>query len=279
METNAVAAHVCPDCAAQIETLTGLVSELIEENGNLQLLDVALHRNTALFEALLANSVDGVMLTGADRRILRVVRGLTGFAPGELNGSLIESTLLPEDREIMVHCYRRLLDRRCAKTEFEVRAYRPDGSIVYLSGTLTDMLDDPNVQAIVFNYADVTQRKLGELTAAEFAAVVQWADYSIFSKDKEGRILTWNDGARKMFGYKEDEIVGRHVWLLVPEELRLQEQEARQIIVATGAAQEVRSTRVAKDGTPISVLIELAPIRDRYGRTSGILHLSRRAMA
>jgi PAS domain S-box-containing protein len=279
METSPVAAHVCQECAGQIENLHWLVSELSEENANLQLLDDALRRNTALFEALLANSVDGVTLTGADRRIVRVVRGLTGFAPGELSGVLIESTLHPDDREILLNCYRQLLDRRCNKAEFDVRAFRPDGSIVYLSGTLTDMLDDPNVLAIVFNYQDVTQRKRGELTMAEFAAIVQKADYSIFTKDTEGNILTWNGGARQMFGYAEEEIAGRHVRILVPEELREEEQAARHLIVENGSPTELRTIRLAKDGERIPVLIELAPIRDHYGRTLGILHLSRRVRA
>jgi PAS domain S-box-containing protein len=275
METNPVTKRTCPDCAAQIESLNRLVSELVEENANLQLLDDTLRRNTALFEALLANSADGVTLTGPDRRILRVVKGLTGFAPEELRGALVESVVVPEDQHMLVNCYRQLLNRSCQKAEFAVRAFRPNGSIVYLAGTLTDMLDDPNVQAIVFNYENVTERRSGELIAAEFGAIVQSADHSIFSKDIEGRILTWNDGARKMFGYTDDEIVGRHVHLLVPEEMKDQEQKARQLVVETSQATEFRTVRVAKDGARIPVLIELAPIRDCFGRICGILHLSR----
>ena len=140
-----------------------MVSKLEEDNGNLLLLDGALRRNTALFDALLANSADGVMLTGADRRILRVVRGLLGFTPGELNGALLDSLVLPEFQEILVAAFRRLLDRSCRKIALDMRAPRADGFIACISGTLTDMLDDPNVQAIVFNYRDISRLKRGEL--------------------------------------------------------------------------------------------------------------------
>src|ERR1700722_17396808 len=166
METTSAAAHVCPDCAARMEDLNGRIEDLNgktwqleDENRNLRLMVETLRPKGAWFAALLANSTEGVILTGPGRRILRVMRGLMGFVPGELQGALIESIVLPEDRHILVQGYRDLLDGRCGTAEFEGRALRPDGSVKYLAGTLTDMLDIPDIQAIVANYADVTRRK------------------------------------------------------------------------------------------------------------------------
>jgi PAS domain S-box-containing protein len=132
----------------------------------LRSLDDALRRNTALFEAILVNSADGIALTRADRRIFRVIRGITGRVPGEPAGVLAESIFLAEDRHIVIDCYRNLLDHHCGTIAFEARAVHADGSIMYLSGSLSDMLDDPNVQAIVCNYSDVTLRKQAQLKLA-----------------------------------------------------------------------------------------------------------------
>jgi PAS domain S-box-containing protein len=159
MKTISAAAHVCPECAVRIEQLTAAVLQLEDENRNLNRLEEALRRKDAWLAAVLANSAEGVLLTGPGRRILRVVRGLTGFAPGEMQGALVESVVIPEDQAILLNGYQDLLGRRCKKAEFEVRARGADGSIQYLAGTLTDMLDDPDVQAIVANYSDVTRHK------------------------------------------------------------------------------------------------------------------------
>lgn len=152
----------------RIEELTTQNSELIEENSNLNLLNTVLRRNTALFGALIANSAGGITLTGPDRCIVRVVKGLTGFAPSDLAGVLIESMAISEDQAVIVDCYRRLLRRECKEVHRDVRVARAGGTIAWFSMTLTDMLDDPNVQCIVLNYLDITAQK--ELESAGFSA-------------------------------------------------------------------------------------------------------------
>jgi PAS domain S-box-containing protein len=142
--------------AQQIDELTAQVSELIEVNANLKLLDTVVRRNTALFKALLANSSEGITLTGPDRRIVRVVKGLTGISAADLNGVLIESLAIPEDQPIILGCYDQLLQRHAQKVRCEIRVVRADGSTARFSVTMTDMLDDPNVQCIVWNYVDIT---------------------------------------------------------------------------------------------------------------------------
>ena len=141
--------------STQIEKLSERISELEEENANLRRLDETIRRNNALFNALLANCSAGIALTGPDRRIVRVVRGLTGLDTTQLAGVPLELLAVPEDRALVVDCYLRLLRRTCEKTSFEARVQRADGTITRFSITLTDMLDNPNVQGIVCNYTDL----------------------------------------------------------------------------------------------------------------------------
>lgn len=167
VESDRAPAERCCDCNVKVEQLTARISDLMEEN--LRLLHETTRRNHALFETLLANSTAGITLTGPDRRIIRVVRGLTGFSTTDLTGTLIESLAVPEDQPVIVDCYRQLLSRSCCQVKREIRVPRSDGPIRRFSITLTDMLDDANVQAIVWNYHDVTAEKEQNLKGAETA--------------------------------------------------------------------------------------------------------------
>jgi PAS domain S-box-containing protein len=167
MDSDGIAANACEQGEALIDQLREQMSALIEENANLRLLDDVLRRNNALFEALLAHSSVGITLTGPDRRIVRVVQGLTGFSPADLSGVLIESLAVPEDRAVIVEAYRLLMSRSCQQVKREIRVARADGAVRRFAVTLTDMLDDQNVQGIVWNYQDITVQ--GEPEMNQFA--------------------------------------------------------------------------------------------------------------
>jgi hypothetical protein len=140
------------ECAARMEEMNERIGELLEENVRLKHLEDVVKRNNALFEALVMNGNDGIALTGPDRRILKVVRGLTGFDTSALPGALVDAVAIPEDRPIVVDAYRQLLGGMCKSIRIEIRAQHADARVVMHSATLTDMLDNPNVQGIVWNY-------------------------------------------------------------------------------------------------------------------------------
>jgi PAS domain S-box-containing protein len=134
----------------RIRALADRVAQLESEN---TLLEETLQRNHRMFEALLRNCQHGITLTGPDRRIVRVVKGLTGIDPTSLQGQLIDSLAVPEDRQTIVDAYRTLLSGACARVDIVVRVLRADGTTAVHMATLTDMLDDTNVQGIVWNYS------------------------------------------------------------------------------------------------------------------------------
>jgi two-component system, chemotaxis family, CheB/CheR fusion protein len=67
---------------------------------------------------------------------------------------------------------------------------------------------------VLFSLLDITERKRAEATTARLA-IVQSSDDAIISKDLDGTITSWNDGAKRLFGYVTEEVVGRPVSLLI----------------------------------------------------------------
>ena len=72
---------------------------------------------------------------------------------------------------------------------------------------------------------DIAERKRIEESRYRLAAIVDSADDAIISKDLNGIIRTWNEGARRMFGYTSDEIVGHSILRLIPKHMRGEEDE------------------------------------------------------
>lgn len=119
------------------------ISELEHENENLRKLDQALHRNSYVFDVLLRASEEGILLLSPEWTILRVIHSALGYAQRDLVGQSLLAVIHPDDVERMQNC--------SADTNIDFRALDPNRKWIWLRGYVTDMLDDPNVQAIVLN--------------------------------------------------------------------------------------------------------------------------------
>ena len=134
----------------QMERLRERAAQLEEENIRLE---ETLRRNSKAFQDLLINGDAGIVLTGPDRRIVQVIQGISGMDPDSCTGRTIESFVIEEDRQIVVDAYRDLLEQRRSKVKILVRVPCPDDTVVLFAATGSDMLSNPNIQGIVWNYS------------------------------------------------------------------------------------------------------------------------------
>ena len=88
-------------------------------------------------------------------------------------------------------------------------------------------------------------------------------DYAIFMLDPDGHIISWNTGAERIKGYREDEIVGKHFSTFYPPEdiaARKPQRELEQAI-AVGSIED-EGWRVRKDGTRMWAHVVIDPLYD-----------------
>jgi len=101
------------------------------------------------------------------------------------------------------------------------------------------------------------------------AAIVESSDDAILSKSVDGTVLSWNDGAQRLLGYRAEEIIGKPSAVLLPRE-RVQEEEENLARLRRGERVERGATvRVAKDDRRIDVSVTLSPLNDRDGHVVG----------
>lgn len=97
------------------------------------------------------------------------------------------------------------------------------------------------------------------------AAIVESSDDAIISKTLQGIITTWNKSAERMFGYMPDEIIGKHISVLIPEELRKEEELLIGKISQGERIDHFETIRLNKKGIRIEVSLTISPIRDNAG--------------
>jgi PAS domain S-box-containing protein len=112
--------------------------------------------------------------------------------------------------------------------------------------------------ALTANSLEESQRLL--------ALIVESSDDAIISKNLDGIIISWNEGAERIFGYTAEEAVGQPVAILSPPG-RL--DEMRQILDHIKAGRRVdhyETVRRRKDGQLINISLTVSPVCDESGR-------------
>jgi PAS domain S-box-containing protein len=97
----------------------------------------------------------------------------------------------------------------------------------------------------------------------------------IISTDLDDRIVTWNRGAEALFGYSKDEVIEKHLSILLPPERFHELEEIRAKVQISGALRDIEVRSKRKDGVMIYLSLSVSPIRDVEGRISGFLRIAK----
>jgi PAS domain S-box-containing protein len=122
---------------------------------------------------------------------------------------------------------------------------------------------------------DITERKLVEESRLRLAAIVESSEDAIISKNLDAVIVSWNAAAQRTFGYTEQEAVGRPISILIPSELREEENKILERLRAGERIDHYETVRVTKAGNKINVSLSISPIEDSTGRIVGFCKIAR----
>lgn len=114
-----------------------------------------------------------------------------------------------------------------------------------------------------------------ELAPYWLAALVESADDAIISKTLDGIITSWNRGAERIFGYTPDEVIGKPVTILIPEEYLDEEPAILAKLKAGDRIEHYETIRVRKDGTLLNISLTVSPIIGPGGQIIGASKIAR----
>jgi PAS domain S-box-containing protein len=110
---------------------------------------------------------------------------------------------------------------------------------------------------------------------AHLGAIVTSSDDAIISKDLNGIIVTWNQAAERVFGYKAEEVIGKSITILIPPELQGDEVIILSKIRAGERIEHFQTVRLTKSGEPLDISLTVSPIKDREGHIIGAAKIAR----
>ena len=126
------------------------------------------------------------------------------------------------------------------------------------------------LKVILLAIEDITKRKTMEESDHSLAAIVNTSIEGIIGKTLQGDVVSWNEGAEKIYGYTPEEMHGQNISILAPpgykEEIfsqlkRLQQGEL---------IENYETKRLRKDGAIIDISLSLSAIKDKQGNIYGI---------
>lgn len=183
-----------------------------------------------------------------------------------------EGQLLPHDQCPMAITLR---ENRPVRN-VEAIAQRPDGSFFPFLPFPTPLRDEfGNLTGAVNMLLDLTDRKRGEDALQHLSAIVESSFDAIVSKDLDGIIKSWNNGAERLFGYSPAEAVGQPVTMLIPTDHLDEEPKILARIRNGERVESFETIRQRKNGDQVPVSLTISPVRNATGRIVGASKIAR----
>jgi PAS domain S-box-containing protein len=122
----------------------------------------ALKRSEERFRALIQHSADAIQLISAEGNILYSsdsVERVLGYKPEEIQGTGPAAYLHPDDLPRFIEHFTSLLQKPGEQVTLEYRVKHKNGSWAWIEATGSNYLHDPDIQALVGNFRNITRRK------------------------------------------------------------------------------------------------------------------------
>jgi two-component system, chemotaxis family, CheB/CheR fusion protein len=257
------------------EELQSVNEELATVNNELQAKVVDLSRSNNDMKNLLSGTGIGTIFVDHLLRILRftptvsalinLIENDVGRPVDQIRSNLAGYDHLAADiREVLESLVPKELEVKTNAGEWYLLRIRP-------YRTLENVIEGA---VITFTEISIMKKAQAALRDSEalrrLAVVVRDARDAILVQDMTGRILAWNPGAERMYGWSEAEALAMNVRELMPEGEREQALATVRQLCQAGVLEPQRQQRIAKDGRNIQVSLVVSALVNDAGETYAI---------
>lgn len=131
------------------------------------------------------------------------------------------------------------------------------------------------VKKLSRSLGSIIERRDWEQERRRMAAIVESSYDAILSKDPDGVITSWNEGAERLYGYSAAEAIGQSTTIILPEGREEEEPEIQEALKSGERLEQFETKRRHKNGDEISVSLTMSPLRDSRGKIIGSASIER----
>jgi PAS domain S-box-containing protein len=222
--------------------------------------------------AIVQSSNDAITIILPDGKIASwndSAEKIYGFSPKEAIGQNI-NFIIPD--ELLDYEFKMVEEVKQNHTtaHYETSRKTKNGDTILVDLTIYPIDNkEGHIVALSKISSDITSLNLYEEKQAMLAAIVNSSDDAIISKTLDGIITSWNYSAQKMFGFTEEEAVGKHISIIIPKD-RLQEEVMIIDNIRNGKKiDHFETIRQTKDGKAIDISLTISPIKNAAGKIIG----------
>ncbi|MCE9525409.1 MAG: PAS domain S-box protein [Planctomycetales bacterium] len=253
--------------------------------------ELFLEKQQALREAeqlrmLIQGTVDyAIFMLGPDGHVLTWNSGaerLKGYKAAEIIGQHFSRFYPAEARERGWPDHELEVARSQGRFEDEGWRLRKDGSMFWANVVISAIRDEKGgLRGYSKVTRDLTNNKESQerLLASEerFRLLIETVkDYAIFLLDPQGRVATWNEGARRIKQYSSEEIIGKHFsYFYTQESIKRGWPEYELKVAEKEGRFEDEGWRVRKDGSQFWANVVITTLRDKSGAVRGFAKITR----
>ncbi|RXK59982.1 PAS domain S-box protein [Lacibacter luteus] len=225
------------------------------------------------FRHTLDNMLEGAQLIGFDWRYIYVNNALVKQSK-YTKEELLDGRTIPElypgvEQTALYRELEKCFSTRKA-THLESEFEFPDKTKYWFELSI-----QPIPEGIFILSVDITDRKVAEEKRILFTSIINSSDDAIVSQSPEGNITSWNKGAEYIFGYTEQEIIGKNIRELIPDPLKQEEDLVIRKVADGEVYKHYETQRIHKDGAVIDVSLSISPIHDSNGIITGASSIAR----
>jgi PAS domain S-box-containing protein len=256
-----------------------------KQNGVAQGADKPAHANGAFgdddrwLRSIVENGMEIVKVVDLDGTLLyanAAFERILGYDPEEAVGTMnVLDHVHPDDLGLVSEeTEKALAEGGTATNKAEYRFRHADGSWRWVESMGTYLSDAPAVGGVVVTVRDVTERRKSEERLRFQSELLDAVGQAVTATDTEGRVVYWNRGAERIFGWSSEEVMGRPMEdFTVPEALRDELAVIREGLRA-GNRWSGEFTALRADGSTIPVLGTATPLYDERGNPVGFVGVS-----